>query len=233
VPNNKQAVRGFRSFYVTEVEALASDAENLEGADQSAAQMKVDLHKIIKRMVSANEGVVKSRGASKFETRSAGGTTSDKVTAVLSQTDKDTKTKSSTIALGKSDEQKLAELMDLIQETDTSISDEDAARIARNAVNYVVNIAEGEWPGSVFLDVQFKGGGAVGKINRRHPFFTHFYDSLRNSGDRHGFQALQVLLIALIRTEDVLGDQFPEGTFDRLRTKWGEYVKNFDDILQK
>lgn len=233
VPNNKQGVRGFRSFDDTEIDAFVSDVENLEGSEHSAAYMKLELHKILKRMIAANEGVVKTRGASKSDPKTNGGTTSAKATKVLSVTDKDIATKSSIIAGSKSEDEKINELVELIQETDTGITLEDAQLMAQQTLKNVVNIAEGEWPGDVFLDVEFKGGGAVGKVNRRHPFFTHFYDSLRNSGDKHGFQALQVLLLALVRTEDVLGDQLPDGTFDKLRTKWGEYIKNFDDILQK
>jgi hypothetical protein len=230
VPNNKQGVRNFKNFDSSEINALELDIENSEGAEKHSALMKLNLHKIIYRFIKANESVVKSRGASQNNTISGTKTTAKKVSKKIEQIEDNEDTKSFQRAQTKTNEQKLEELVQLKIKTDATISLEEATRQARTELDNLLHIEESEWPGSTFLDIQYKGNAAVALINRKHPFFNTFYDVLRRNSDQKGFEALKIFLMAFVRTEDLLQQKLGDDEFELIRDKWGAYMKMLAEL---
>lgn len=228
VPNNKQSVRNFRNFDDSELASIQSEFENTEGAEKNSAFMKLELHKTVSRFIKNNESVVKSRGASRTtdgEGISNGNSTAGKVSTKLKENEPNVETKATQIAQTKTSEEKLQELIEIKLKTDGSLTEQEATIIATEDLDNQIQIEESEWPGTTFLDVDYKGNGAIALINRNHPFFAEFYDVLRRSDDQKGFEALKIFLMAFVRTEDVLQQRLGNSEFEEIRDKWGEYMK--------
>lgn len=227
VPNNKQGIRGFRAYDENELNGLISDADEGDGEEKRMSKMKLDLHRIISRMVKNNESVVKSRGASKGDKTTPGThSTAKKVSQVVRVTDLDSDTRSQKEADGKSLDIKVDELTRAKMKSDTSLTEEEARQLAKDDLENLLQIEEASWPGATFLDVQYAANAAIATINRNHPFFNEFYDFLRRSDDQKGFEALKILMLAFARTEDVLQNQIGVEKFEQIRDRWGSYMKD-------
>lgn len=226
VPNNKQSVRNFKRYDEAELEGLEHEKAEGEGAEKHAAAMKLELFKIVSRMVKNNETTVKSRGASKTEKLKPNQkSVAKKVSDEISQIEPNEETRSSEEARTKTHDEKLSELIDTKRVTDTSLSYQEALELASRDLENLLQIEEATWPGTTFLDVQFKANAAVATINRNHPFFVEFYDFLRNSDDKKAFVALKILMLAFARTEDVLQNKLGSEAFEAIRDRWGYYMK--------
>lgn len=233
VPNNKQSITQFRNFSTEEVLSLTRDIEELpDGTQKNSQRMKLDLHRIVSRMVKSNEAVVKSRGSTRTATpgQDAETTIAGKVSKKLRTLEPDATPISLEQAKNKSYDEKLQELIEVKMNSDTSLNYGDAAKIAEVELSNMLHIEEAEWPGSTFLDVSYKANAAVALINRRHPFFAEFYDILRESDDQKGFEALKILMMAFVRTEDMLSESLGPAQFERIRDKWGSYMKDLADL---
>ena len=234
VPNNKQGVRKFKNFDESEIAALYQIIQTTEGPEKHAAQMKFDLHKTVSGFIKNNIAAVVSRGASSKRKPGAGGgtgnSTAKKISTKLAQTEPGKHTTSVGVAETKTHDEKLQELIELKQATDTSLTYEMAFQLATDDLANNIQIEEGEWPGTTFLDVSYKGNAAVAKINRNHPFFSEFYDILRRSDDQKGFEALKIFLMAFARAEDVLGPLQGTKEFERIRDQWGHYMKELAEL---
>jgi len=68
-------------------------------------------------------------------------------------------------------------------------------------------------------------------VNRDHKFFDDFWNVLERSDDSRGFEALKLVMLALIRAEDELAAGEPERRklFSKYRSKWGSIVDDFLD----
>jgi len=232
VPNNKQGVRNFKNYDESELEDLHEQAENLDTPDGRAARMKLDLHKCISNMVKKNIGTVQSRGAGKRKKKKEiGPTTEKKFTDEVNAIDGSESKHSEKIAANKTLEEKIKELAEIKMTSDSSLTEGEAIEIAKDELSNAIHIEEDRWPGDTFLDVDYKGNSAIGLINRRHAFFTQFYDVLRHQDDQKGFEALKVFLMAFVRCEDVLQQRVDPKTFDLIRNKWGEYLRNLSQII--
>ncbi len=234
VSNNKQGVRNFKNFDKTEIRDLTEELENLKGVDKDMAKMKLELHKAISRSVDSAYDTVTSRGGKKNnpnEDGPSGDKTGEKFSDDVKDIDGDEKTRSEEEAKNKTEEEKLKELVELKMQSDSSLTYEEALQLAKIELSLAVQIEENSWPGSTFLDVEYKGNSAVGLINRRHDFFKQFYDSLRMQEDQKGFDALRVFLMAFVRCEDVLQQRIGTEAFEDIRSKWGEYLKNMSNYI--
>lgn len=232
VPNNKQGVRNFKNFDESELEDLYEQAENRDTADGRAAKMKLDLHKCISNMVKKNISTVQSRGAGTRRNRQGGGpSAAKKFSDEVNSIDVNETPRSVQEASSKKQEQKIEELAEIKMNSDSSLSREDAIEIATDELSHAIQLEEDRWPGDTFLDVDYKGNSAIGLINRRHAFFTQFYDVLRHQEDQKGFEALKVFLMAFVRCEDVLQQRVDPKAFDLIRNKWGEYLRNLSQII--
>ena len=231
VPNNKQSVRNFKNFDTAELQSLETEAENATGADKNAAKMKVDLHSAITKLIQSNYGIVKSRGKKRVGGKGgAGGSLPGRVTKRLNEIEPLVNTTSTEVAKTKSHDEKLKEIIDIKMKTDTSLKYDEALEIAQLELGNSIQIEEGQWPGNTFLDIQFKGNAAVATVNRNHPFFSEFYDVLSQSDDQKGFDALKIFLMAFARTEDLLQVSLGREEFERIRDKWGDYMKQLAEL---
>ena len=233
VSNNKQGIRNFKNFDDAEIRDLTEDLENLQGVDKYRAEMMLELHKVITRFVGSAYDTVKSRGSrnSSNEDKPAGDKREEKFSDDVKDIDGNEKTRSENEAKNKTEEQKLKELAELKMESDSSLTFEEALEIAKIELSYAVQLEENSWPGNTFLDVEYKGNSAIGLVNRRHAFFTQFYDNLRLQDDQKGFDALRVFLMAFVRCEDVLQQRIGTEAFEDIRSKWGEYLRNMSKYV--
>ena len=234
VSNNKQGVRNFKNYDDAEIRDLTEDFETLQGFEKYMAEMKLELHKVISRFVSSAYETVKSRGGKKNipnEDNPSGDKPGEKFSKDVKGMDGDKPTRSETVAKNKTEEQKLRELAELKMQSDSSLTQEEALRLAKIELSLAVQIEENSWPGNTFLDVEYKGNSAIGLINRRHDFFNQFYDSLRMQDDQKGFDALRVFLMAFVRCEDVLQQRIGTEAFEDIRSKWGEYLRNMSKYI--
>ena len=176
---------------------------------------------------------VTSRGGSKKNNAGPNGpSTSTKLSKDIVNSSPNTTTTSSIQAVQKTDEEKLEELAKLKMRTNTTLSEEEAYELAKEEINNVVQIEEDHWPGSTFLDVQFKGNSAIARINRDHAFFREFYDHLQNLDDQKGFEALRVVLMSYARCEDELEtSNISRQDLDTIRENWGKHLKHLTEVL--
>ena len=70
------------------------------------------------------------------------------------------------------------------------------------------------------------GSGAAGILNIKHPFYKIFYKYLEEQGNPKAMQAMRIILMAFIRTEDELKFEFDKDSiiFNKFRDRWGHWV---------
>ena len=131
------------------------------------------------------------------------------------------------------DQEKIKERVSAILADNTSLNEEEATKLAEKTISYEVDIMTDEWAGTAFLDKKMVGNAAMGKINRGHTFYEKFYKELDEASDPKGFDALSIILMALIRAEDEMQPTMDSNnlkTLGRFREKWGYYI---DLLLDK
>ena len=233
VTNNKQAIRKFLNFNESDLEQLIQiTTSNPTENEFNEAKMLLDLHNAVSKLYKKGEKIIKSRGEG---TRQRGGnitgTTATKVSEQLKKTESNVKTSSSEEAAKKTKEEKIKEMIDLQMKSDTTLTEEEAKMLAEAGYNNWVDIVYDDWPGEIFIDVKNRGNAAIGIINRDHPFYNKFHDHLKNAEDKKGFEAMKILLMALVRAEDVLKNQIGEEKLEKIRGEWGRYLKDFLKLI--
>ena len=214
--NDKQHVKNFTSLKKVR-QAWHKDKEN-------------DLIKIALEKIN-NEIEAQLKQARTLVELSAGarGSTSTKdkslTEAVNEEVSRDrTPTHSALEAGSTNKEEKIQEIKTFYEER--GLSPEDALEKAKLEVEFVINLEKDEWPGSTFLDFKNMGSGAAGILNIKHPFYSTFYKYLEEQGNPKAIQAMQVILMAFIRTEDELKFEFDKDSliFNKFRDRWGHWV---------
>lgn len=224
VTNNKQEVRSIKKLDDELKLALSDSAED----GDYRAKLLLDIDKIITENIKEMMKVVKSRGG----TDSKSPETDSIKEAITDQLKSEsTPTASNERATKMSEQDKLKERADLLLKTDTSMSPEEANSIAKNSLNLLVDIQMDDWPGSLFLDRRSVGNGAVGIINRRTEFYEIFYRHLENSSDKKAIDALKIILMALVRSEDELVKKYDPKTFEDFRSRWSQHIDNLIRLL--
>ncbi len=229
VPNNKQSVRDFYNFTDDEIEYFNDTAQSDPNSiDGRKSKLLLDCHVIIKRFISKAEGIVKTRGKgsrSQLQNENVE-TPSQKASEKIRKDEGTITTRASVIASTKTEEEKKKELIEIYKNSDTSLTPEEVNRLADFHLQNLVDIVESEWPGNTFLDVAYKGNAAVARINRNHKFYDLFYDHLLNAADNKGISALQLMILALTRTEDKMSHNrtITDEQFQKLRDEWGKYL---------
>ena len=135
-----------------------------------------------------------------------------------------TPTHSALEASSKDKEQKVQELKTFYEER--GLSAEEALKRAEKELEFVINLEKGEWPGSTFLDFRNLGSGAAGILNIGHPFHKTFYEYLEGQDNPKAIQAMRIILMAYIRTEDELKFELDKENkiFSKFRDRWGHWV---------
>ena len=108
---------------------------------------------------------------------------------------------------------------------DSSLTEEDARESAVETLDYRVDLLTDSWPGDLFLDRKPVANASVGIINRDTKFYDIFWSHLENHTDKKGHQALEIMMMALVRAEDELVMKYDRKIFERYRSKWSEWIE--------
>jgi hypothetical protein len=225
VTNNKQEVRNIKKLSDEEKEDYAESGVSLQH------KLVLDLNQKIGEQIVSMMSTIKSRkegSRSKPSSKASG--LIDKVNDEVAK-DKTTLTDSQKHIGEKSREELIKEKAQLLLNDDSTLSEDAAASIAETTIDYVVELLTNEWPGSIFLDRKLSGAGSAGVLNRGTDFYDHFWEHLKESEDSKGYDALRVVLMAMIRTEDELAAIYDSKIFIRYREKLGEHVEKLLPLI--
>jgi hypothetical protein len=134
----------------------------------------------------------------------------------------------------KSEEDKVNEIAGILLDanpSDPEMTQTVATEIAKETVNYKVNLEYGGWGGSLFLDRKPAGSSSLGIINKHTSFYEKFWKPLEDNPDQKGFKALETIMMALIRAEDeLILTMKDEHDLVRFREEWSQKI---DLLLRK
>lgn len=222
VTNNKQHVRNVSKLSDSRKEDYAETIEEKAGdIEYYIANGLTEINRLLEENISKMMAVIKSRAAGK---RSIKPNEVDINAKVNDEVEKDkTSTYSDIHNSDKSDDEKKKKLIEYFQESDTTLNDKEAEDLATRALSYKVDLHFKDWPGKLFLDLQFPANGAVGVINRNHQFYDDFWDYLSSADDKKGLEALEIILMAYVRAEDELIRKYDKKYYSDLRDSWGRW----------
>lgn len=218
VTSDKQHVRNIRKLDDDFIEAHADDIDG-----DYKLKMLIEINKIMKDYISDMMKIIKGRKEGSQKDKKLQGGLASKVNAdVITDI---TPTESGDRAKVLTLEQKVKERVKLLLDDDETLTPEQAELVATQTINYRVDIQTGQWPGELFLDRRAIGNASVGIVNRNTQFYEHFWHYLQEHDDRKGFEALEVMMMALVRAEDELVKEYDKKIFDRFRQKWGSWIE--------
>ena len=217
VTNNKQHIRAIQKLDQEHIDALMEDEHNY------TANLQIELNKVISENIKEMMKIITGRrsGTNKGKREAKG-----VVEKVNEDVKKDnTPTASEFDCQKKSDEDKVIERIQSLLDDDSSLSKEEAEAYALETLDYRVDILTAEWPGELFLDRRTVANASIGKINRDTGFYERFWNYLEEQEDKRGFEALEILFMAFVRTEDEMVREHDSKIFERFRSKWGSWVE--------
>jgi hypothetical protein len=220
ITNNKQEVRALRHYDEADIEALADSRSEADELGQAEIQFKLDLNKRIKDHVAECMSIIKGRREGRL--RGANNIV-ELVNDEVSVDDSDTL--SGHTATAQDVETKIGERAQLLLQNDNTMTEDEAGSLARETIDYRIDIQTGDWPGDIFMDNKVVANAAVAVINRNHPFYDRFWHFLEKANDTRGFESLEVLLMAYCRAEDELASRYDREQFEMLRSRWGALVR--------
>ncbi len=219
VTNNKQEIRAVKKLDPDIMDILVDESEH----GDYKAFLLVQLNKILSDHIGEMMKIIKGRREGLRSRKTSVGTLIDKVNEDVS---KDmSPTESDQLSKDKTEGEKVDERIRLLLEDDSSLTQEEAADEAEKTIEYRVDITTSEWPGDLFLDRRPVANASVGVINRNTQFYEKFWKYLEDHDDKKGYEALEVLMMALIRSEDELAVQYDKKMFERFRQRWGNWVE--------
>jgi len=128
----------------------------------------------------------------------------------------------------KTEEEKVNEIAGILLDAnlfDPEMTPTVATEIAKDTVNYKVNLEYGGWGGSLFLDRKPAGSSSLGIINKNTYFYEKFWKPLEDHPDQKGFKALETIMMALIRAEDeLILTMKDEHDLVRFREEWSKKI---------
>jgi hypothetical protein len=214
VTNNKQEVNAIRKLEPDVMEELVDSASH---GDFRGALL-LDINKILNENISEMMRVIRGRRKDERKAREKRGL-ADRVNKDVKKSN--TPTESSDRAKQLDDKQKLEERVKLLLNDDQSLTADEAKQIAQGTIDYKVDIQTDDWPGHLFLDRRAVANASVGIINRNSKFYEKFWQYLEEHSDKRGFEALEVLMMSLVRAEDELVREYDREVFDDFRARWG------------
>ena len=212
--------RTSKSYFESESESLS-------------VRFNIQFNKVIKdTLAELRKLVSKSAGPRPPKGGENSSTIENKANNILKK-DK-TPTKSAEIQKGKTDEEKLAELKTVYSGMNPDKSEEEIEDLAKKNIDLVTEFIKADWAGTTFLDHKQLGNGSAAIINVRTVFYKNFYEVLENMEDSTGENALKLLLMAYIRTEDELSQKHDPGgeLFDEFRNRWGHWVNELMPLVK-
>ena len=219
VTNNKQHIRSIQKLDQEHIDALKED----NVGDNYTAELQIELNSVLSENIKEMMKIITGRrsGTNKGKREAKG-----IVEIVNEDVKKDsTPTASEYDSQKKSDEEKVIERIRSLLDDDSSLSEEEAEAHALETLDYRVDILTSEWPGELFLDRRTVANASIGKINRNTNFYERFWNYLEEHNDKRGFEALEILFMAFVRTEDEMVREHDSKLFERFRQKWGSWVE--------
>lgn len=218
VTNNKQEVRGVRKLEPELSKELAEDGTG----ETFRSTLLLDLNKHLIENISQMMGIIKGRREGARKQKTTRGLTK-RVNEDVSKSP--AVTESEEHAKNLTHQQKIEERVKLLLNDDSSMQKDEAKQIAQDTIEYRVDIQTDDWPGYLFLDRKPVANASVGIINRKSKFYEHFWLYLEEHSDRKGFEALEVLIMGLVRAEDELVRTYDREVFETYRQLWGNWVE--------
>ncbi len=220
VTNNKQEVRSIRKLDIEMIDHLTESAEY--GDDKS--WLLVEINKILSGHIKKIMKEVTGR-------RSKGGKKKPSIGSLVGKVNEDistdnTPTQSEQHSKSLTEDEKVKQRVSLLLADDLTLSEEEAAQEAVDTIDYRVDITTDDWPGDLFLDRKPVANASVGIINRSSLFYEKFWRYLEEHDDKKGHEALEIMMISLIRAEDELATQVDPKLFERFRQKWGTWLEH-------
>jgi hypothetical protein len=224
ITNNKQHVRGIHSL---DSESLAEHIEEAKERNYKSA-MLVQINKLVKEHISAMMVIIKGRGTGeRSQSNRIKSGLKDRVNKVIEKSS--INTESGDRAEKLTEDQKIEERVSLLLRDDSSLDEASAKEIAKESIDYKIDIQSDTWPGNLFLDRKAVANASVGIVNRNTKFYDDFWSYLQEHDDKKGFEALEVMMMALIRSEDELALEYDKKMFETYRAKWGEWIEKLLD----
>jgi len=229
VTNNKQQIRGFRRLDKRfDADLIASLDESSKDEDSSGhfkAKLFLELNHNLEDKISSMMSVITNRHAGSKGGKSKPTDPDPIVDTVNDDVSSDTtETSSDTESSGKTEAEKLQERIELLLDTRPELDDDDRKRLAKDTLDYKVDLSKADWAGNTFLDIKTVASAAVGVINTRSPYYKKFWRHIEDADDSMGINALEIFTMAYVRTEDELGRTYDKEMFEELRNRWGYWV---------
>ena len=203
--------------------------ENADDDEAITANIKInnELSVLIKKLRDIIKANPVARGGKKKGDLTS---TEDKVNKEI--TKDTTPTKSKEIAKTKTREEKIEEFAKELLLKDETLNDEEAKARAEEVIDRIVDFNLKDWPGSMFLERQNIANGVHANINIRSDFYKHFYEYLENMDDGKPVEAMKILLMAFVRTEDEMCLQYDpdDEIFEKFRERWGYWIQQLMKI---
>jgi hypothetical protein len=219
ITNNKQNVRGFKGVSKEKIKSLELEAEygNLN------SKMILKLNRCLSEGISGMMSVITSRKSGSLSEKKKKNPVLERGNEVFDNNNSHTESEQ----CSQTPEQKIESLIEVVMNNDTSLTKTEAREIAETQLDFKVNLITTSWPGSLFLERSIIDNQSIGEINMRTKFYKQFWRYLETANDQKGFEALQLILMALVRAEDELsyGNSDRKETFLQYREKWGQHIE--------
>ena len=217
VTNNKQDLTDIEWLAAGDMTDVADDAREGDLKAIFRAEFQRELVRIIGDLKKAVDKRSSGVRASKPRVKPI-------VEVIQNDIDPNEATHSADVAKLKDKDTLIQEKIDLILAEGNGTSEEEAEEIAKEQQDWVIDITLDSWAGATFIDVKVIGKAATLVINIDHDFYKEFYKPIEEMNDKRPIKALQAVLLAYTRSEDLSRNANPKELFDELRDDWGRYI---------
>ena len=219
VSNDKQHINNIKK-----IDSSTSKHYFNMSEDYDSVKANIELNNILLPIIIQLRTIVKSSPVRRGSAQPTG-TTETRVNTRVKE-DK-TETASQKVAEEKTKEEKITELAQVLMGNDTTLDEERARAMAEERIEMIVDFQLKEWPGSMFLERENMANGVHAQLNMRSHFYKHFYEHLENLDDAKPSEAVKIILMAYIRTEDELSLRYDADNeiFPAFRERWGYWVQ--------
>ncbi len=225
VTNDKQFIKNIKKLDDSIPDDYYEDAD-----EDFATSANIQINDLLKPLISKLREIVKLSKVKRGPKKPSGGSTEEQVNTRVKQDSTDTKSKEA--ALKKSREEKIKELAAVLIENDPTLDQDQAEADAEERIDRIVDFQLKSWPGSMFLERDNMANGVHAQLNIRSAFYKHFYDYLEGLDDSKPAEAVKIILMAYIRTEDELAIRYDpdDEIFPAFRERWGHWVQELIKI---
>lgn len=229
VTNSKQQIRGFRKIDKTSddkyLQTLEESIKDKDGIDYYKAKLLLDLNYNLDEKIKSMMSIISNRHPGSRGVRGES-TKPDPIVEIANEevTKDPTTTSSESEASEKSQEEKLEERIELLKYTRPELDDDQRHRLAKETLDYKVDLKKDAWPGNTFLDVQIIANAAVGSINTRSEYYKKYWQIHEDAEDVMAISALEIITLAYVRSEDEFRRTYESKIFEEFRERWGYWV---------